>query len=74
MAKRAGVKTPHVTTKKRVKSGSSKKSLSDYAELGPEQTIEQMAARHRARVAADSVVKHTYSDIDLPFVDDGADW
>ncbi len=74
MAKRTGVKAPKTTGRKRGKSGGTAKRLNEYAEIGPEQTIEQMAARHRARVAADSVEKHTYADIDVPFVDDGADW
>jgi hypothetical protein len=74
MAEQANVKVAKVTGRNRGRSPGPTKSLSDYAELGPEQTIEQMAARHRARVAADSVEKPTYADIDLPFVDDGADW
>jgi len=51
-----------------------RKSKRQAAEIRPGQTIEEMATRHRARMAADSAEGPSYADVDLPFVDDGADW
>ena len=48
--------------------------MSDLVELGPAQTIQQMADRHRTRVAANSAEGQPLIDLDVPFMDDGADW
>lgn len=58
------------------KSGSEsrKAEIEQFVDLGPEQTIQQMAARHRARVAQDAKEGQPFADVDFPFVDDGADW
>lgn len=40
----------------------------------PEETIAQTAARFRAFQAARLADPVDYVDVDIPFVDDGADW
>lgn len=43
-------------------------------DLAPSQTHAQMAAAHHARARRLSAGEDGYVSIDLPFVDDGADW
>jgi hypothetical protein len=44
------------------------------ADLAPAQTAAEMAAAHRARQARLAPGEAEYESIDLPHVDDGADW
>ena len=46
----------------------------EEADLAPERTVAQMAADHCARVEKMAPGDAEYRSIDLPFVDDGADW
>lgn len=46
----------------------------DDTDIAPARTQAQMAAEHRARRARLTSGEAGYVSIDLPFVDDGADW
>ena len=43
-------------------------------DLAPPQTLAQMAAAHHARSQRMRAGEGAYVSVDLPFVDDGADW
>lgn len=45
-----------------------------YFEIGPAETIEQIAARHRAHRARSRARSETLIDADIPILEDGADW
>jgi hypothetical protein len=49
-------------------------SIETFFETVPEETVEQMAARHRARLSSRQADTTEYLDVDLPLVDDGDDW
>jgi hypothetical protein len=74
MAGQTGVKVRQMATRKSGKSGVRAARIENFVELGPEQTIQQMAARHRARIAADAAEGQPFVEVDVPFVDDGANW
>lgn len=49
-------------------------SAVSYFEIGPERTIQEMAAQHRKRHNRLTTQSSRYVDEDIPWVDDGADW